>query len=178
METKVLLNDQVTPEIDSAIRRTLIVAFPHEADHFAKSRTLYENQPYITSVIMDGSVAAAHTALIKRTISIGKNLYKCAGIANVAVLPNYRGQKMGRHALKAILTDAAVKDFDFALLFAKEPLRKYYAKSGFWPVPQPTVKYFLKGKETTLPGSRAIMYYPLSIKDFPTGNIHLRGTRW
>ncbi len=178
METKVLLNDQITQEIDSAIRRTLIVTFPHEADHFAKSRTLYDNEPYITSVIMDGSVAAAHAAVIKRTVSVGNNLYKCAGIANVAVLPNYRGKKIGRHALKAALTDAAVKDFDFAMLFAKDSLRNYYAKCGFISIPQSTVTHFSKGKETVIPGSRVIMYFPLSIKDFPPGNIHLRGTRW
>ena len=107
--------------------------------------------PYYTQVaVVEGKIVSA-VQICKRMVGCGDFQLTMGGIANVATLPEYRGQGYNTECLKRAITVMEADAMDFSLLFTG--INDYYARLGYatWPrkgllgtvredfIPRPTV---------------------------------------
>jgi predicted acetyltransferase len=90
--------------------------------------------PYYTQVaVVDGRlVSAAH--ICKRVVACGDFRLTMGGIANVATLPEYRGQGANTECLRHAITIMEADAMDFSSLGTG--INGFYARVGFATVPQ------------------------------------------
>jgi predicted acetyltransferase len=130
-------------------------------------------------VIFDDDRVAAHVGIVDRGISAGGEQIRVAGIQNVFVLKNYRGQQLCDKIMDAAMKEAARRDFDAGLLYCIPELEKVYARCGWKSLPKENViRVDENGDELALPDKNIAMFYPLKVKEFPGGTVHLQGNDW
>jgi predicted GNAT family N-acyltransferase len=87
----------------------------------------------------DRSDAGARHALIRDgdTVVAAGRYYAAGGgtarVGRMAVLPAYRGRRIGRLLLDALVTDARVRGFTRVALHAQDHAVGFYAHAGFRP---------------------------------------------
>lgn len=90
--------------------------------------------PYYTQVaIVDGRLVSA-VQICKRTVACGDFLLTMGGIANVATLPEYRGQGYNSLCLHSAIAVMEADAMDFSLLFTG--IQDYYARFGYAILPR------------------------------------------
>lgn len=177
---------EISEKLDIAIRKTLAVCFPHHKDEFSKAHYLNDNKPVFSVIIEDGDSVIAYVGVIDRTIKLGGRRYRVAGVQNVCVLPKYRGQRLSDGVLKAAMEEAHTRKFDFGLLFTQQNIKQVYARNGWIEI---MYRKFTRTKtcpersrrndaNIEMPPESIKMYYPLAVKDFPTGDVDLLGNKW
>lgn len=166
--------------LDQAIRRALCVCFPPDVDVFSRTRAWHGSGPAYSAVLLDADgEPVAHAGVVDRTIDAGGEGLRVAGIQNVYVLPVWRGRDLSNQVLAAAMQEAAARGFDAGLLFCVPELARVYVPGGWKPLPEtPVTRIDATGAEVPIPGKNVVMFYPLRVKTFPRGPIHLRGNDW
>ncbi len=117
MAVRIIDECDIAPELDSAIRESLAICFPHRSEEFSRSRTIRNNVPSYTAVISDGEKALCQVAVMDRMIRVGDGQVHVAGVANVFVMPEQRGKGLCDMALEAAMAEAKKRGFDFGFSF-------------------------------------------------------------
>ncbi len=179
MDLKLLMNAEVNQALDSEIRRGLCESFPPDVEFFSKTRSWHGSYPAWIVFIDDNGKIAAHVGVVDRTVEISGRKLRVAGIQNVYVLGEYRGQHLCDKIMNRAMEEAAKQEFDCGLLFCVPGLTKVYARCGWTEFsPDRVIRTDEKGEKIPLPSKNTAMYYPLKIKSFPQGTIDLCGNDW
>ena len=114
---------------DAKIRALLTTCFTKPQDAvFQTQRYFREPYPHRWIIEDDHGAFIAHVGVHDKTIAAGGRTYRIAGIAEVCVHPDHRGQGHVRRMLRHIHRWLARRGFVFAVLFGAP---KVYASSGY-----------------------------------------------
>jgi predicted N-acetyltransferase YhbS len=157
---------------DGNIRALLTTCFTKPQDAvFRKQR--YFREPYPHRWVIQDSRGAfiAHVGVHDKIVKAGGQTYRIAGIAEVCVHPDHRGQGLVQTMLRQIHRWLAPRGFDFAVLFG-DP--KVYASSGYGSVDNlfcaaPVAGGKFRRKKI------AAMVAPLSNAPWPSAKVFLPG---
>ncbi|MHC4241028.1 MAG: GNAT family N-acetyltransferase [Planctomycetota bacterium] len=176
----VIKEQEITPQLDRAIREMLVVCFPADREYF--QRQSFWHSPAVYRVIgkNDKGSIVAHTAIVQRAVIVGPDLSKVhvGGIQGFCVLQDYRRTGLSNKMMSAAMDEGSKRSFDAGLLFCREQLEKVYGGMG-WRKLDAAV-YMTDGKKgkTLIPSRNITMFYPLNAKQLPAGDIDLAGTDW
>lgn len=177
MQLRILNENQVDEKVDAAIKKTLAICFPNDVEEFSRTRAFEGNVPLFSVYIEDSDKVLAHLAIMDRTVIVGGESVRVAGVANVCVLPEYRKKGLSDMILKAAMEEAMRRHFDFGLVFTGGRIKKVYARNGWIDIPGREFITTRDGKQIELP-AQTRMYYPLKKKVFPPGTVDLCGIKW
>jgi len=164
---------------DMAIRDGLCVCFPANRDVFAQTRAWHGSAPAFTVLLEDDRRIIAHVGVVQRTIRVGEADLAIAGVQNVFVLPGFRGRGLADRVLAVAMADAMWRRLDAGLLFCLPALEKVYARCGWKTLPRRTVHATrATGERYVLDDRNIMMFFPLLAREFPAGEIDLRGDDW
>lgn len=170
---------RLAPQLEASIRRMLVACFPKDAEFFSHSRAWHGSAPSLSAVVADGERVIAHLGVVERRITVGGVSASVAGIQNVAVLPEHRGQGLCRAMLAAAMDEARHRGLDCGLLFCERKGVPLYARCGWLELPnQPVLRIDSDGLEKPLPVGNLPMWFPLGKLVFPAGAVHLGGNDW
>ena len=178
MRARIVDENEVDDVLDAGIKSILINCFPHNKEKFSKARKWRGNVALYNAVIETDGVVCGHIAVVDRTITVGGEPLRIAGVANVSVLPEYRGRGLSDGMLKAVMEEAGKREFEVGFLFTIEGIKKVYGRNGWIEVVGRTVVRVEKEEEIIMPAESIKMYYPLKRQEFPPGDIHLCGDKW
>ena len=177
MQTRIIDEEDIDPRLDQAIRDLLVLCFPHRREVFSAARRWRGNVPLYSVVVQDHDVLCANVAVVDRTIRVADRLLRVAGVALVAVAPAFRGRRLIDGALVAAMKEAAARKFDCGFLFTHRPTNRIYARNGWIEIAVQTTR-IEDSQEIQMPPENVRMFHPLTMKDFPPGDIHLLGDKW
>lgn len=179
MDLRIIEEADITDEMDLLIKAGLCKCFPPDVEIFSKSRAWHGSAPAWSVVILDKERIAAHVGIVDRVINAGGLQIRVAGIQNVFVLPDYRGQGLCDKVMNQSMETAEQREFDAGLLYCVPQLEKVYARCGWQLLPkEDVIRVDDTGNELALPDKNIAMFYPLKIKKFPVGTVHLQGNDW
>ena len=179
MNPRTITESQMEPALDAAIRTSLCACFPHDREVFAHTRAWHGCLPDWSVVREDGGTVIAHAGVVERTIRVGEEAVRVAGVQNVFVLPDYRGEGLCRLVMTAAMAEAQRRQLDFGLLFCTESLSTIYSNLDWRRLDQRTIlRIDADGREGPLPPKNLGMFYPLARHDFPAGTVRLQGNDW
>jgi hypothetical protein len=95
--------------LDARIKTSLCRCFPNDSDTFGKTRAWHGSYPSFSIVMEDRDDIVAHVGIVDRTVRVGDTSLRVAGIQNVFVLADYRGQFTIRVSLAE--SGPSTKDF-------------------------------------------------------------------
>ncbi|MDR3108477.1 MAG: GNAT family N-acetyltransferase [Planctomycetaceae bacterium] len=129
---EIIDEQNIAPPLDAKIRAMLCVCFPEWAEVFACRRVWHNTPPIFTVLLREDGEIAAHVAVVVRTITTTWNWrYNVASIQGVSVVPEKRGNRIGRELLDVTVNEIKRRGFFFAILFCKESLVPYYISLGW-----------------------------------------------
>ena len=171
----VLSEKNIDEKLDQAMREVL--AESYNTDFLDKGRIFNGNIPIYTVILLDNDIICAHAAVIDARIVIEGNDFRVAGLGYLCVTKQYRGQNLGRQIADICMQEADKDKFDFGLLFTTGTLPKIYSPLG-WKSLAADFFYLEDESAKQLPIEILRMYYPLTKKDFPTGDVYLQQNYW
>ncbi|MCI0515954.1 GNAT family N-acetyltransferase [candidate division KSB1 bacterium] len=132
MKIEYIKDAEVDDQLDRELRYLLSACFIKAGDEIFKSRRFYKEPPahrwYIHGE--DGQLIA-HTALHEKMVETAQQKIPIGGIAEVCVLPEFRGCGLVRSLLKDVHHWLTVNQFPFAVLFGNPQV---YSSSGYFSV--------------------------------------------
>lgn len=158
---------------DAEIRALLTTCFTKPQDAVFHMRR-YFREPYPHRWILEDARGnfIAHVGVHDKTVLAGGQTYRIAGIAEVCVHPEHRGQGHVRRMLRHIHRWLARRGFVFAVLFG-DP--KVYASSGYADVDN--LFFDVAGAAgRTRRKQLAAMVHPLAGTPWPRDEVHLPGS--
>lgn len=179
MELRIVQEAEMSAGLDQAIKAGLCHCFPADREIFTKARAWHGSAPTWSVIAEDGEVIVAHVGLVDRVVKAGTRQLRVAGIQNVFVLPERRGQGLCDLVMNAAMQEAGRLGFDAGLLYCIPTLEKVYARCGWFLLPKADIiRMDEQGAEIPLPDKNIAMFHPLKVVEFPTGTIHLQGNDW
>ncbi len=175
---RIIDENDMTPRLDEAIRRSLCVCFPADAGVFSGTRKWHGSGPAFSAVIEDAAQVIAHVGVVDRTLRFGAEPARAAGIQNVLVLPEHRGRKLCDAVMLAAQDEAVQRGFDCGVLFCVPKLEKVYARVGWKTISNDCVRVDDDGIEKPIPGKNICMFLPIRMAAAPPGLLHLSGNDW
>ncbi len=176
----VIKEQDITPQLDRAIREILVVCFPADREHF--QRQSFWHSPAVYRVIgkNDKGSIVAHAAIVQRDVIIGPALSKVrvAGIQGFCVLQDYRRAGLSNKMMSAAIEEGSRRSFDVGLLFCREQLEKVYGGMSWRKLDAAVYMTDDKNGKKLIPSRSITMFYPLNAKQLPPGDIDLAGTDW
>ena len=180
IQFSVISENDISPNLDRAIREILVVCFPADREYF-RARSWWHCVP-IYRVIgrIDGDSIAAHVAIVERTVVAGRSLSKVrvAGVQGFCVLPGYRGTGLSDKMMSIAMEQANKCGFDAGLLFCIDKLQSVYGRMGWHKLDSNVYLCDEKEGKKLIPPKNIAMFYPIGTKQFPPGDIDLAGTDW
>ena len=177
--TLFVINEKdISNQLDVAIREMLVKCFPADLEHFQRLSWWRSFAVFRVLGKNDEDSIVSHTALVERIIKVGPALtqIRVLGIQSFCVLPDYRGTGLSSKMMSVVIDEGNKRDFDAGLLFCREKLVKVYSNMGWNRLDTPVYTTDDKKGKTLMPG--VIMFYPLKIKQLPTGDVDLAGPDW
>lgn len=116
----------LSPETDAGIGALMDVAFGAAAGY--RGRSFHKMRHHLRVVGWHGGLLIGHVALHLRAIRMADKPLTIAGVGEVAVHPDHRGQGIGTALLREAVGQARTGVADFAVLFGYPGL---YAPLGF-----------------------------------------------
>ena len=178
MQLRLIDETEMPPRLDEQIRAGLCVCFPADVAVFRHTRAWHGSPPEFSAVLEDAGRVVAHAGVVKREITVAGAPLLVAGVQNVFVLPEHRGQGLSARVLQAAMAEAGCRGLDCGLLFCVPKLTPIYARCSWHDLGERQVIRVEEGREVPIPGKNTAMFYPLRVAAFPTGLIHLRGNDW
>ena len=178
-QIRLIRESDMPRELDAAIVELLCLANVPERDEFRRDgRGWHGVKPiYCVCVEIEGR-PVAYVGIVDRVVRVGAEELRVAGVQNVSVHPDSRGQGLSIKALELAMSEADKLGFDVGLLFCTEALQRLYGKMGWVGVGKRPVVRVEGGRELPLPEQNVAMFLPLRVKTFPDGPIHLQGNDW
>ncbi len=168
---------EIDAATDAAIRAGLVACFPADAEVFAQSREWHGSRPAFSAVEVSDGAVIAHAGVTDRTLTVGRESLRVAGIMNVFVLAEHRGRGLSDGLLNLAMAEAWRRGFDAGLLFCAPGLEKVYARAGWRGIDAPVTRIDETGARVGLPaGNIAMALDPRGI--WPNGEIDLGGNDW
>ena len=166
-----LADAKVDGALDAKIRALLATCFVKPQDAvFQTQRYFREPYPHRWIVADETGAFIAHVGAHEKTVRAAGKTYRIAGIAEVCVHPDHRGQGLVRTMLRQAHRGLARRGFDFAVLFG-DP--KVYASSGYACVGNLFHDENIAGRIRRK--NVAAMVHPLGKTPWPRGRAHLPG---
>lgn len=178
MQLRILNENEIDETLAAAMRQTLVICFPDDAEKYSRSRHYEGNVPLYNVRIEDGGVVAANLDVVDRTIKVSGESVRVAGVGSVCVLPQYRGKGLSDSILKVAMEEALRRNFDFGLLFTSRQVKKVYARNGWIDMADQKFLSLRQGRGIELSAEGVRMYYQLGEKEFPQGIVDLCGIDW
>lgn len=179
MKIRVLKEEEIDDKLDAVIRDRLVFSFPNSQTSFKDTRNWRDNVPLFSVVMGDeNDDIIAHLAVADKTILVGTEQLRIAGIANIFVMPDFRNRGYVGKILSSAMNEAKMLEFDFSLLFTGQETKKVYARYGWIEIIGQKCIIDKNGEESEMLPDSVPMYYPLTNKDFPVGTIYLQGDTW
>jgi len=161
-------------EVDAGLNRKLIkiLSVCFDDQPVFKQRRYYKEMPGCRWYIEENEQIIAHTALHEKNILLDSRLLKICGIAEVCVLPEYRGKGLVKLILKKIDQWLIDNNYKYAMLFGDENV---YSSSGYFNIDN-EIKYVdYETKETKTEIIKCAMVKKLSEEPWPAGLVDLMG---
>jgi len=174
---RIIDESQMPQDLDVRIRAALCSAFARDAAIFSQSRAWHGSGPAFSAVIEDAGAVVAHVGVVDRTLHIGQQSYRAAGVQNVCVMREYRGRGLSDAVMRASMDEARRRGFDLGLLFCYPAIEKVYARTG-WRLADRAVVRQEDGKTLPLPEGNVAMWLPMCLTELPQGTIDLCGNDW
>jgi len=179
MQPKIVKEQDIDAKLDEAIRRSLCICFPDDREIFEKTRAWHGSVPAWSVLIEHEGLVVAHVAVIDRTILVGDQALRVAGVGNVFTLPEYRGKGLYFKVMKTAMAGARDQGLDCGLLFCAPRIEKVYAFIGWRTLHDvQVVRIDESGREAPIPDKNITMFLPLNRSEFPPGRVHLQGNDW
>jgi GNAT superfamily N-acetyltransferase len=174
----VINEEDISSQLDRAIREMLVVCFPADIEHFQRLSWWRSIAVYRVLGKNDKGSIISHTALVERNIIVGPALKKMrvVGIQSFCVLPDYRGTDLSNKMMSVVLEEGSKRGSDAGLLFCREQLLKVYGHMGWSKYDAAVYTTNDKKGKTLMPGFT--MFYPLNTRQLPAGDIDLAGADW
>ena len=176
-----IVNEQdISPQLDRAIRELLVVCFPADRQYFERQSWWHCVPVYRVLGKNDKGTIVAQTAVVERIVIVGPAFSKVrvVGIQSFCVLRDYRRTRLSNKMMSVAMEEASKRGFDAGLLFCREPLEKVYGEMGWSRLDAAVYKTNEQKSKTLMPPAGITMFYPLTISQFPPGDIDLDGTDW
>jgi GNAT superfamily N-acetyltransferase len=172
--------EDISPQLDEAIREMLVVCFPADRQYFQRQRWWHCVPIYRALGRNDEGSIGAHTAVVERIVIVGPALSKVrvVGIQSFCVLQDYRHTGLSNKMMSVAMEEAGRRGFDAGLLFCQKPLEKVYGQMGWSRLDAAVYMADDEKGQTLIPARNITMFYPLKAKQFPAGDIDLAGTDW
>ncbi len=169
---------EMSAGMDEQIRRALCICFPKDEAVFSQTRKWHDSGPAYSVVAQEQTRVVAHVGVVDRKLTVGDTWLRVGGVQNVFVLPDCRGRGLVDEVMAASMEEAQRRDYDCGLLFCVPELEKVYRRCGWITLGDREVIRVEAGQELPLPGKNIAMFFPLRVREFPRGTIHLRGNDW
>jgi hypothetical protein len=176
----IVSENDISPELDHAIRKTLVTCFPADREYF-QARSWWHCVPiYRILGRKDNDSIIAHAAIVERTVVVGQSLSKVrvAGVQGFCLLPGYRGTGLSDKMMSIAMDEANKQGFDTGLLFCQKRVQAVYSRMGWHKLDSDVYMSDDKGGKKPIPTKNITMFYPIGTKQFPPGDIDLAGTDW
>lgn len=159
----------VDPELDLELRALLSACFiqPHHA--VFRERRYFKHPPGHRWLMREADALVAHAAVHERQIEAAGWEVPIGGVAEVCVLPAFRGRGLVRLLLAAVHRDLADRVVAFAALFGDPAV---YGSSGYHMPGNVFLGPNADGRWE--PAPRALVH-PLLHAPWPAGEVHLAG---
>ena len=179
LQLEIINEADITPGLDQILRDLLCHNFPQTKDCYVHTRAWNYCTPAWNVLLRDRSGRIiGHAALVDRTVRAGENDVRIIGPQNVFVIPEYRGRRLVKRILGAAMEHAG-EDYEVGLLCCRRPFEGIYERCGWWTLPnRPIVRRDENDNDVSFPDNKILMAYPLAIKEFPSGSVHLNGNDW
>jgi GNAT superfamily N-acetyltransferase len=184
----VINEPDISAELDSSIRDTLVVCFPADREYY-RNQSWWHCVPVYRVLARDREdFIVAHTAVVERVITCGQSAkVRVAGIQSFCVLPKYRGTGLSDELMSVAMQEAGRRGFDAGLLFCLPQLEPVYGRMGWSRLDAVVYMDDVQAGKTPIPTKNITMFYPLLAPafrrgylttPFPAGDIDLAGTDW
>lgn len=178
--TFTIVEEKEMPEpLDLGIRELLVECFPHHAGHYSRTRAWHSRPSWaVTARTPDGTIAA-HCAVVERTVAVadGRRV-TVSGIQGFSVRPVWRKTGLSDRMMAIALTAARRRGMEAGLLFCAPCLERVYGRMGWRPVHFPVTMRDGEGNSAPIQENNIAMVIPLTIEEFPPGDIDLLGPDW
>ena len=176
---EIINEEDISSEQDRLIKEGLCRCCPKDISVFSKTRAWHGSSPAWSAVISFDKSIIAHAGVVDRIIKVGNEQLRVAGIQNVFVLPEYRGQGFCGKVITAAMEEAARLKYDMGLLFCTAEVKKVYAKYGWvWLEERKVFMTDENGCKDVISSENRGMFFPIRIKELPNGTIDLQGPDW
>lgn len=180
LQYSIVNNEDVTPELDQAIRDGLVVCFPHNAEPYSKKRAWHSDPAWIVVARDSDGTVAGYMAAVERTVLVGPDTVpvRIAGLQGVFARPEWRKSGLTGHLMDIWFEEARKRGIEAGLLFCLHILDdKLYGKFG-WTKAGNAIMLDEDGERQPIPEKNRAMTIPLNIDRFPDGDIFLNGRDW
>lgn len=179
MNSRVIQEADIDAPLDARIRSGLCECFPPDREIYSQTRAWHGSHPDWTVLLQQADEIAAHAGVVERTIRVGEASFRVAGVQNVYVLPDYRGQGLCRQVMTVTMAEAKRRGLDFGLLFCTLDVSTIYSNLDWRRLDRRTIlRIDADGREVPIPEKNLGMFFPLLRDDFPGGDVHLQGNDW
>jgi GNAT superfamily N-acetyltransferase len=171
--------DRMPADLDRKIRETLVECFPHNTDHYSRTRDWHSKPAWVVVGLAPDGAVAAHCAMVGREVEIGGvHRVTVAGVQGFSVRRPWQGTRLSDRLMARALDEARNRGIDAGLLFCLPQLERLYERMGWRTVRYPVTVRDAAGNPEPLPDKNIAMAIPLNIGAFPGGEIDLRGPDW
>lgn len=183
-EVETILTDQMSRAEALAIAKLIVRVWPKpgvteddRADTIQTNRGDKDPPTAIASrsvVIREGDVVIGHAVIFPRTVGTSGGPMTIAALGSVCTAPEYRGQQLGGHLVRAawqMLEDPAVP---FSLFQTSERASQFYLRMGATFVDNRIVDSMAEDPQRNPFKDDHVMRYPATGR-WPAGEIDLRG---
>jgi GNAT superfamily N-acetyltransferase len=179
MEIRIVDEKEAVGVLDQKIRDGLCACFPENVDVFSRTRAWHDSSPAWCVIIEEEDRIIAHCGVVDRTIKAGGISIRIAGIQNVFVPPAWRKKGLSDMVMKKAMEEAGRRNYECGLLFCVPELEKVYGRCGWKLLPRENMyRIDENGEVKALPEKNIVMFHPLKIASFPSGDISLEGNDW
>jgi predicted acetyltransferase len=162
--------DDITDADDAELMTLLQLCFP-DTPQF-KTHRFYLEPSNFRWLIRDKDQIIANMVVYDKTIVSGGKKFRIAGIGDVCVEPDYRGNGLVGRLLSEVHAWAKNRGFAFTLLFGKIEI---YQSSGYMPCANNFKLIDYKTNTEEIKPIENAQYLPLGDKPWPASLIDLQG---
>ena len=179
MILRIVNESDINKALDEQIRKGLCRCFPADFEVFSNTRAWHGSAPAWSVILEEDDRVIAYCGIVDRVIKVGDEVIHIAGIQNVFVLPDYRGNGLCDMVMNKAMEEAQSRGYECGLLFCVPRLEKVYTRCGWKLLPKEKIfRIDERGQRVQLPEKNIAMFHPLSRTVFPDGIISLEGNDW
>ena len=163
----------VDAELDRQLRQLISTCFTKPGDAVFRDRRYFHEPPHWRWFVRGTPTELiAHIAAHDKVIGLSTGDLRIAGIAEVCVHPQHRGQGLVRELLAVAHTWLTAQEIPLAVLLGD---KKHYSSSGYRNISNPVRHWKPDPGVWLTETSDWVMVKPLRNFDWPTGLVDLRG---